>query len=128
VQSIWDFRPQVAIVGATNSGKTVLFNTLVSIFGGLSLKSSLSTASGIRQAIKTSSQIVLCDEFEDSKFRVEILEMLRTSSRGDKILRGTTNQRGVEFGLQHIAWVAAIEVGLKNGPRTAIGSSCWNCR
>ena len=30
--------------------------------------------------------------------------------------RGTTNQRGQGFGLQHICWVAAIEVGLKRAP------------
>jgi len=116
VQSLWDWRPQVAIVGPTDSGKTTLFNVLARLFGPLTIMSSGSTAAGIRQAIKASAKIILCDEFESSRHRNEILEMLRMSGRGGKILRGTTNQKGQGFGLQHIAWVAAIEVGLKRAP------------
>jgi hypothetical protein len=116
VQSLWDWRPQVAILGPSNSGKTTLFNVLAKLFGNLTVKSSHSSAAGIRQAIKTSSKVILCDEFESSRHREEILEMLRMSGRGDKVLRGTINQRGQGFGLQHIAWVAAIEVGLKRAP------------
>ncbi len=116
VQSLWEWRPQIAVIGPSNSGKTTLFNVLDKLFGSLTLKSSSSTAAGIRQAIKNSSRILLCDEFEDSRHRAEVLEMLRVSGRGDKILRGTTNQRGQGFGLRHIAWVAAIEVGLKRAP------------
>lgn len=98
---------------ASRAGKSTLFRVLGHIFGKLAIKSSGSTAAGIRQAIKTSSKVILCDEFEDNRQRGEILEMLRMSGGGDKILRGTTNQRGVGFGLQHIVRVAAIEVGLK---------------
>ncbi len=116
VQSLWEWRPQIAVIGPSNSGKTTLFNVLDKIFGNLALKSSSSSAAGIRQALKTSSRVLLCDEFEDSRYRVEILEMLRVSGRGDKILRGNTNQRGQSFGLRHMAWVAAIEVGLKRAP------------
>jgi hypothetical protein len=116
VQSLWDWRPQIAIIGPSNAGKTTLFNMLEKMYGNLAMKSSSSSAAGIRQALKTSSQVVLCDEFENSRYRQEILEMLRVSGRGDKILRGTTNQRGQGFGLRHIVWVAAIEVGLSRAP------------
>ena len=86
------------------------------IFGKLAIKSSGSSAAGLRQAIGNSSKIVLCDEFEDSKHRAETLQMIRASGRGDKILRGTTNQHGTGFGLKHIVWVAAIEVHLNRAP------------
>lgn len=112
VQSIWAWRPQVALIGPSKSGKTYACNAISGIFGEMCKKSSMSTAAGIRQAIKSSSRAILCDEFEHSRYREEVLEMLRASGRGDSILRGTTDQKGQEFSLRHIVWVAAIEVGL----------------
>lgn len=116
VQTLWKWRPQVAVIGASNSGKTTLFDCLEGIFGKLTEKSSRSTAAGIRQTIQTSAKILLCDEFEDSGQRRDILEMLRASGRGDKVLRGTPGQKGHEYILRHLVWVAAIEVGLKREP------------
>lgn len=116
VQSFWDWRPQVAVTGESNSGKSFLWNALEGIFGHLCIKASKPSAAGIRQAIGRTSKPVLIDEFEQERHRNEILEMLRASSRGDKILRGTPNQKGQEFRLRHIAWVAAIEVGLQREP------------
>lgn len=116
VQTFWDWRPQVGIVGPTHAGKTTFFNLQSRLFGNLTIKSSHSSAAGIRQAVKNTAKVILCDEFESSKHRADILEMLRMSGRGDKMLRGTSDQRGLDFGLQHIAWVAAIELGLKRAP------------
>lgn len=116
VQSLWTWRPQVAISGASNSGKSYLHMALEGLFGSLCLKSSQSSAAGIRQIVRTSSMIVLCDEFENSRYRKEILEMLRISGRGDQILRGTAAQKGQRSTLRHIVWLAAIEMGLKREP------------
>jgi hypothetical protein len=58
----------------------------------------------------------MVDEFEAGKARDEILEMFRASSRGDKVLKGSAGHKGKEFTLRHIAWVAAIESGLKREP------------
>ena len=116
VQTIWAWRPQVAIIGRSNSGKSTLFEALDGIFGRLAVKSSQSSAAGIRQSIRQSAGVILADEFESGKHRHDILEMLRASSRGDKVLRGTTGHRGQEFSLRHIAWVAAIESGLSREP------------
>ena len=44
------------------AGKTTLFNVLTNIFGSLTIKSSGSSAAGIRQAIKSSSKVILCDD------------------------------------------------------------------
>ena len=116
IQTIWAWRPLVAIIGRSNSGKTTLIEALAGIFGKLAIKSSRSTAAGIRQTVQRSAAIVMVDEFEASKQREETLEMFRASSRGDKVLRGTAGHKGKEFTLRHIAWVAAIESGLKREP------------
>ena len=42
--------------------------------------------------------------------------MLRNSTRGETIVRGTINQKGRTYSLRHIAWIAAIESGLKKQP------------
>lgn len=116
VQTIWAWRPQVAIIGKSNTGKSTLFEALAGIFGNLAIKSSKSSAAGIRQAVHRSARIILCDEFESGKHRDDILEMLRASSRGDRVFRGTASHRRTEFTLRHIAWIAAIESGLKREP------------
>jgi hypothetical protein len=116
VQSMWHWRPQISITGASEAGKSILFRTLGHIFNGLAIRSSKSSAAGVRQAIGTSAKIVLCDEFEEDKHRGDLLEMVRASSRGDEILRGTTGQRTKTFVFQHIFWVAAIEVALDRAP------------
>jgi hypothetical protein len=116
VQSLWVWRPQVSIIGKSNSGKSTLFKMLEGLFGSLAITSSGSTAAGIRQAIAKSAAVMLLDEFESGRHRVEILEMLRASGRGDRVLRGTASHKGQEFTLRHIAWVAGIESGLRREP------------
>ncbi|MCP4540420.1 MAG: hypothetical protein GY832_25050 [Chloroflexi bacterium] len=116
VQVIWGWRPQMAIIGASKSGKSVLFATLKEIFGGLSSASSQSSAAGIRQDIGNSSRVILCDEFDSTKEKQKILDMLRASSRGDSSLRGTAHQASVEYRLQHIGWLAGINVLLERAP------------
>ena len=116
VQTLWYWRPLIALTGPSDAGKTTVFETLDNIFGGLSLRSSKSTEAGIRQGLGNNASILLCDEFENDNHRQRILELFRTSSKGDRTLRGTTNQRGQTFGLKHICWVAAVEVGFKREP------------
>jgi len=113
VQTLWSWRPQIAVIGSPNTGKSTLFETLDGLFGGLSMLSSGSSAAGIRQAVKMTSQVILCDEFESSDHREEILDMMRYSGRGDRMLRGTSGQRGKKFLLQHVVWVTAVNVYLR---------------
>jgi hypothetical protein len=116
VQSMWHWRPQISITGASQAGKSELFKVLGYLFNGLAIRSSKSSAAGVRQAIGTSAKVVLCDEFEEDQHREALLEMIRASSRGDEILRGTTAQRTKAYLSQHIFWVAAIEVALDRAP------------
>ena len=116
VQTLWAWRPLVALTGPSSAGKSTMFEALDSIFGGLGLRSSKSSEAGIRQGIGNNASVLLCDEFESDSHRQKILELFRTSTKGDKVLKGTTDQRGQKFGLQHICWIAAIEVGLRKEP------------
>lgn len=119
VQTIWAWRPLVAVTGESNSGKSYLFEALGGsgnhhgLFGDLAFKQAKSTEAGIRQGVGKTACVILCDEFEQSKDRDAILKVMRTSTRGEMIARGTAgSQKGQQFKLQHIAWVAAIEAGL----------------
>lgn len=122
VQTIWRWRPLVSVTGESNAGKSYLFEALgggdhgMGIFGRLSFKQEKSTAAGIRQGVGNKAVAVLCDEFEASKERTKILEMLRAATRGGKIAQGSTSQKVKEYKLRHIAWVAAIEAGLTRQP------------
>ena len=113
VQTLWTWRPQVFLTGQAYAGKSTMFKMLARLFGPLCKMSSNSSAAGIRQYIGASSRIVLCDELEKSRYRNEILEMVRASGRGDDSFRGTAgNQQHIAFKLQHIFWCASIESGL----------------
>lgn len=116
VQTIWEWRPLVSIVGPSDCGKSTLFDVLETMFGKLALKCSKPSEAGLRQAIRHRAVIVLVDEFEHGRERKKILELFRTSSRGAKTLRGTSNQAGMTFGLQHIPWMAAVEIGMDREP------------
>lgn len=118
VQTLWEWRPLVSVVGPSNSGKSVFFDAMNRLFGGLSIRSDQSSEAGIRQAIGNSAATILCDEFEEDAHRERILKFFRTASRGSKVLRGNTtpSSGGESYGLKHIPWVAAIEVGLKREP------------
>ena len=118
LQTVWKWRPQIAICGPTNCGKSMLFEeTLKYIFGGLCLLSSRPTEAGVRQGVGHTAKIVLIDEFEHDQHRERIMELFRTSSRGSETLRGTAgSQKGMKFGMKHIPWMSAIEIGTKRAP------------
>lgn len=119
VQTIFDWRPLVAITGESNSGKSFLFTALGGsqnrrgIFGRLAYRPDQVSEAGVRQRIRNTAVAVLLDEIEDSSDRNRILKMLRTSTRGGIISKGTGgNQRGIDFIVRHIVWTSAIESGL----------------
>lgn len=118
VQSFLQWRPQVAILGESGAGKTTFFEFLGRLFGKLAIRGEKPTEAGLRQAVGNSSRAVILDEFEEDRHRQSVLELIRTSSRGESsaILRGSQDQRGRRFALRHICWVAAIEIGLKRDP------------
>lgn len=113
VQTVWPIRPLCSVCGSTNTGKTVLFeDTLTPIFGNLGVMCAKPSEAGIRQYLGNTAKILLVDEFEQDWHRSNVLQLLRTSSRGQEIIRGDAAQKGRRFGLKHMVWVAATELGL----------------
>lgn len=115
VQAVWAWRPRIDVLGASNTGKSVLCGALAGLFRGLVIQTSDTTAAGLRQKIKNSAIVVIVDEV-DAKNRAkvarqrEILEMLRSASRGTAAIRGTGSGRAMEFTLRHLVWVAGISL------------------
>ena len=109
IQDVWELRPQVFVVGGSNTGKTFLLQEYIAkMFGQLAVTTGANTSeAGIRQALKSGSRPLLIDEFENSKERKKILELIRSASRGSEIVKGTADHTGVK-------WAAAIEHGLVN--------------
>lgn len=114
VQSLWEWRPQVFLVGKPGAGKSLLMKAIASMFGELSLLSSGSTAAGIRISLGQSAMVPMCDELEKSRHRRDILEMVRASGRGDMVIRGTAGQSSNSFILRQIFWASSTESGLSD--------------
>jgi hypothetical protein len=115
VQTLWEWRPQVSVIGRTSSGKSMFLKALGGLFGGLCETCSDSTEAGIRQIIENSARVILFDEFDvedrrQAEEQQKILKMLRASGRGDAIFRGTASQKGKKFTLRHIVWMAGIQI------------------
>ena len=115
IQSIWDWRPLVAIAGDSDTGKSLIMDAVLhrGIFGPISVFCMKPTEAAIRQEMKHHGRVLLLDEFEADSNRQKVLELFRTSSRGGKTLRGTADHRGARFGLKNIVWVSSIETGLR---------------
>jgi Zinc-binding domain of primase-helicase/Toprim-like len=124
IQTLWKWRPHVAVYGESQSGKSFLFDFLggrpgePGLFGDLVVMSGSGvTEPGVRQSVGRSAGAVLLDEFEKSPHRDSILNLLRNSSRGSVIRKGTADQsRASEFVLRHIGWIASTETGLRAQP------------
>lgn len=115
VQTLWEWRPQVFLIGKPNSGKSLMMRTISQIFGQeLAILSSGSTAAGVRLKIGTSAKVAMCDELEKSRSRRDLLEMIRASGRGDNVIRGTSSQQTNEFTLRQIFWCSSTESGLSD--------------
>jgi hypothetical protein len=112
VQSLWDWRPQVVITGRRKTGKSVLFGTMDKLFSGLAIKSSDSTAAGIRQHIQSSAAIALLDEWDSTKERQALIKMVRASGRGDQRITGTGAQHSHAGSLRQIFWMGGRDTGL----------------
>ncbi len=121
IQSFWMFRPMVFLLGESNCGKSTLIQLLCGeesnpldhgVMGKLAIHSSNQSAAGVRQLAERASRPVFIDEFESSKHRRDILELLRGASRGSQSIRGSSDQRAVVTKLAFMAWAASTESGL----------------
>ena len=119
LQTVWKWRPVVAVTGPSNCGKsTLVVDCLPQMFGDLSLDfESTPTEAGIRNLLRCSAKVLILDEFENTKQKGGqkrrdsiVQDIFRTTTRGGKTARGTADQKGMMFGLRHIPWTAAISI------------------
>jgi len=115
IQQVWAWRPQVAIIGESKTGKSFLCDFLSRMFLPNCILTSDTTAAGLRQTIENSMPAVIVDEADpkdrgQQAERQKILGMIRQSSRGGTILRGSTGQRRVQHTLRHIFWMFGIQL------------------
>ena len=115
VQTLWEWRPQVSVIGPSSSGKSMLCKAISSIFGNLTQSTSDATAAGIRQLIQNSAKVILFDEFDtrdprQAEEQQKILKMLRAAGRGDASVRGSSGQKAVIHTLRHIVWLLGIQI------------------
>lgn len=105
-----NWRTHLSITGSRGSGKSVLLSFMNNLLGKFSIKAEGdSTESGIRQRVKKSAKAILLDESEaDGKKIARNLALFRSSSSGSTVLRGTSDQNGVEYQLKIAGCIAGI--------------------
>lgn len=116
VQTTWSWRPLVALTGPSDCGKSWVLDELLhkGVLGPMmSSYYQKPTEAAVRQHIRHHARAVFLDEFEADSHRQRVLELLRSSSHGGEVIRGTSDQRGTKFRLRHIPWVSAVELGLR---------------
>lgn len=113
IQTLLPWRPEVALTGESDSGKSALMKqVLAPFFGRLAMQTEQASEAGIRQEVKNRSLAILLDEFDKNRERQKILHLFRSASTGGVIRKGTRDHRGATFRMQHIPWMAAIDSGL----------------
>jgi hypothetical protein len=108
---VW--RPWIYLTGRRGVGKTTFFDEVLGIFGDLAVRLDKTTAHAIVQEIGSTGKILILDEFElaekrDQARMRDILELLKTASKGGEYKRGTTSDRARGWKLHHMVWLGSI--------------------
>ena len=112
-----NWRTHLWILGETGSGKSkiaelILNKAIIPIHGYC--VSGDNTEAGIRQGIGSKATIAILDEFESSKHVDAILNLLRSSSSGTKIIKGTTGHMPRVFSATSTFILLSISSSIKN--------------
>jgi hypothetical protein len=120
VQSVWEWRPWVQVVGPAGSGKTVFIERLLMpLFGSLVAGEKGSpmmnpTEPTIRQLVGRSSVVLVIDEFEKCAHKSNILSSLRGANRGTSQYRWSQSQRATGFVFRHIPWFGGTQIEIED--------------
>lgn len=114
VQAALPFRPQVSITGKSQTGKTTLRMLLGQLWPYAEEAEGRTSEAAIRQSLGRDAMPFLFDEAEAWHGRDRVLELFRSSSRGGVIRKGTATGKAVEYRMNHIGWLFAIEDGLRD--------------
>lgn len=114
VQAAWVWRPHMWLTGPMASGKSLLTQLIERIFNQLVLRRDGNglTEPGLRQELSNNMPMSIIDEFENSKQREKIIEILRSCGRGSAISKGSSSQTATTYYLRHMVLVCSIETGL----------------
>lgn len=113
IQTVWHWRPHVALVGRSNTGKTYFAeDCLKHLFGKLSMYSMKVSEAGLRQHVRNNAFAINIDEFESDKAKAANLELARGASTGSVSYKGTADQSGINYLLMHIFWVMTTSLKL----------------
>lgn len=108
-QQAMSWRPWLYVSGPTSCGKSAFFEyVLEQIYGRLIKKKDKATAHSVAQAIGSTSNILILDEFEKNKHIPDILELLKLMSRGGVKASGTPGKNEISYNLHHMPWMASI--------------------
>jgi hypothetical protein len=108
LQSALPWRPTITLVGESDSGKTWFLTMLSEIYLLSTVAYGKSSAAGVLQRIGHNCLPTMIDEIDQTKGQLELLSTLRGSSRGQPCLKGTSNQDGKVYTLQHTPWLSGI--------------------
>src|SRR5215207_8488685 len=97
-----DWRPHIWLHGPAACGKTTASQVIAAVCEPMIIaKGGDSTEAGVRQFIKQDAIGVLLDDLDKEDPRQQkiraILRLMRASSSGSGVLRGTADQGGTEF-------------------------------
>lgn len=113
------WRAHVWISGEAGSGKTFYQDNITKfVLGDMAFNPyGSSSEAGLRQTLTADSRPVILDEAEqdegNSKRRDAILEMIRVSSSGGEIIKGTSHHTSVSFTIRSMFCLSSIGVGLR---------------
>lgn len=113
--STW--RSHVWITGSKGSGKSdfvsIILNNLCECIGGITITGNL-TEAGLRQRINNKATIVIHDEAETSKNIDKEISLIRISSSGGSVVRGTPNGDPIDFRISSTFILLSISNSIVN--------------
>jgi len=112
IQGALTFRPQVSVTGKSYTGKTTLKKLLHRLWPYADLLEGRSSEAAIRQSTGCNALPILFDEMENWHGRQAVYNLLRSSSSGAAIKKGSPTQKVIEFRMSHIFWTFAIDAGV----------------
>jgi hypothetical protein len=114
IQAVLPFRPHMWLSGPTNCGKTALMTLLKGLWPYAVEAGNETTEAGVRQSVARNCLPLLLDEQEAWPGRRRIINLLRSATRGDLVIKGRPGGDPLKFSMRVIGWMAAIDVGLRS--------------
>lgn len=115
IQAAWVWRPHMWITGSSASGKSMLMQFVVAVFGKLVNleQGQVITEAGLRQRMGETSCMTIIDEFENTKDRKIIIELLRSAGFGGSTTKGNPDGKPMRYPIRHMVMLGSIETPIE---------------